>query len=96
MARRPFDPAAQGLRKTEYRQGDVLDRAAVDALVAEADVVVHLAFIIMGGREETRQVNLEGSRNVFAARPPPRRARSGSSTPRRSPPTASTPTTRSR
>jgi UDP-glucose 4-epimerase len=67
MARRPFDPAELGLRKTEYRQGDVLDRASVDALVAEADVVVHLAFIIMGGREETRRVNLEGSRIVFEA-----------------------------
>jgi UDP-glucose 4-epimerase len=67
MARRPFDPAALGLRKTEYRQGDVLDRGAVDALVAEADVVVHLAFIIMGGEEETRRVNVEGSRTVFEA-----------------------------
>jgi nucleoside-diphosphate-sugar epimerase len=67
MARRPFDPASLGLRKTEYRQGDVLDRGAVDALAAEADVVVHLAFIIMGGREESRRINLEGSGNVFAA-----------------------------
>jgi UDP-glucose 4-epimerase len=67
MARRPFDPAELGLRKTEYRQGDVLDRGAVDALVAQADVVVHLAFIIMGGHEETRRVNLEGSGTVFAA-----------------------------
>src|SRR5919202_854143 len=67
MARRPFDAAAMGLRKTEYRQGDVLDRAAVDSLVADADVVVHLAFVIVGGREETRSFNLEGSRNVFAA-----------------------------
>ena len=67
MARRPFDAAAMGLRKTEYRQGDVLDRAAVDSLVTDADVVVHLAFVIVGGREETRSVNLEGSRNVFAA-----------------------------
>ena len=67
MARRPFDPASFGLRKTEYRRGDVLDRDAVDALVADADVVVHLAFIIMGGEEETRQVNLEGSRTVFEA-----------------------------
>jgi UDP-glucose 4-epimerase len=67
MARRPFDPAELGLRKTRYRQGDVLDRAAVDALVAEADVVVHLAFIIMGGHEETRRINLEGSGTVFAA-----------------------------
>jgi nucleoside-diphosphate-sugar epimerase len=67
MARRPFDAGALGLRKTEYRQGDVLDRSAVDALVADADVVVHLAFIIVGGRDETRKVNLEGSRNVFSA-----------------------------
>jgi len=67
MARRPFDPSALGLRKTEYRRGDVLDRSGVDALVAEADVVVHLAFIIMGGREESRRINLEGSANVFAA-----------------------------
>ena len=67
MARRPFDPAALGLRKTEYRQGDVLDWQAVGALAAEADVVVHLAFVIMGGLEETRRVNLEGSRAVFKA-----------------------------
>jgi len=67
MARRPFDPAALGLRKTEYRRGDVLDRDGVDGLVAEADVVVHLAFIIMGGRDESRRINLEGSANVFAA-----------------------------
>jgi nucleoside-diphosphate-sugar epimerase len=67
MARRPFDPASMGLRKTEYRQGDVLDRAAVDALAEEADVFVHLAFIILGGRDETRRVNLIGSRNAFAA-----------------------------
>src|ERR671929_2042352 len=67
MARRPFDPEAMRLTKTEYRQGDVLDRAAIDALLADADVVVHLAFVIVGGREETRTVNLEGSRNVFAA-----------------------------
>jgi len=67
MARRPFDPAGAGLTKTEYRRGDVLDRDSVDALVAEADVVVHLAFIILGGHEESRQINLEGSRNVFEA-----------------------------
>src|SRR3954468_2048958 len=67
MARRPFDPGALGLRKTEYRRGDVLDRGAVEDLAAEADVLVHLAFIILGGREETRAVNLTGSRNVFAA-----------------------------
>jgi len=67
MARRPFDPGAEKLHKTEYRQGDVLDRDAVDHLVEGADVVVHLAFVIMGSRQETERVNIEGSRNVFAA-----------------------------
>ena len=67
MARRPFDPKAHKWRKTEYRQGDVLDRAAVDALCAEADVVVHLAFIIVAGSKESHSINLEGSRNVFEA-----------------------------
>jgi UDP-glucose 4-epimerase len=67
MARRPFDPKAHHWRKTEYRQGDVLDRAAVDSLCAEADVVVHLAFIIVAGSGESRAINLEGSRNVFEA-----------------------------
>ncbi len=67
MARRPFDAAGAGLKKTEYRQGDVLDRDSVDALVAEADVVVHLAFLILGSHEETRKINLDGSRNVFEA-----------------------------
>jgi len=67
MARRPFDPAALGLDKVSYRRGDVLDIDAVTDLAEEADVVVHLAFIIMGGQKETRAVNLAGSRNVFDA-----------------------------
>jgi nucleoside-diphosphate-sugar epimerase len=69
MARRPFDPGEHGWRRTEYRRGDVLDRSSVEALVADADadVVVHLAFLIFGGRDETRDVNLRGSRNVFEA-----------------------------
>jgi UDP-glucose 4-epimerase len=67
MARRPFDPAAHGWKKVTYRQGDVLSPTAVTELVAGADVVVHLAFLIMGGPKETRAVNLEGSRNVFEA-----------------------------
>jgi UDP-glucose 4-epimerase len=65
MARRPFDTG--DLTKLEYRQGDVLDPDAVDALARDADVLVHLAFIVMGGREETRQINLTGSRTVFRA-----------------------------
>src|SRR5436190_4479031 len=67
MARRPFDPAAQGWKKVSYRRGDVLDPLAVARLVRGADVVVHLAFIIMGGARESRAVNLAGSRNVFQA-----------------------------
>lgn len=67
MARRPFDPAEHGLKKTEYRQGDVLDRGLVDEFVRGADVVVHLAFLIVGGLSDTERVNLEGSRAVFEA-----------------------------
>ncbi|OBI87306.1 NAD-dependent epimerase/dehydratase family protein [Mycobacterium asiaticum] len=67
MARRPFDPLTHGWAKTIYKQGDILDREAVGELVAEADVVIHLAFIIMGSREESERVNLQGTRNVFEA-----------------------------
>ncbi len=67
MARRPFDPASRGWTKTEYRRGDILDRGSVDTLVADADVVVHLAYLIMGSRAQSRRVNLQGSRNVFEA-----------------------------
>jgi nucleoside-diphosphate-sugar epimerase len=67
MARRPFDPAEHGWQRTEYRRGDILDRDAVESLVADADVVVHLAFIIFGDHEEAHRVNLEGSRNIFEA-----------------------------
>jgi nucleoside-diphosphate-sugar epimerase len=67
MARRPFDLAGHGWEKTEYRRGDVLDRDAVDELVEDADVVVHLAFAIVAGGSESREVNLTGSRNVFEA-----------------------------
>jgi nucleoside-diphosphate-sugar epimerase len=75
MARRPFNPTERGWSKTEYRQGDILDRDAVDALVADADVVVHLAFIIMGSRKESARVNLAGTRNVFEATAVARRPR---------------------
>jgi UDP-glucose 4-epimerase len=67
MARRPFDPASQGLTKTKYVQGDVLDREAVDRLVDGADVVVHLAFLIFGNPRQSREINLTGSGNVFEA-----------------------------
>ncbi|MDP9165522.1 MAG: NAD-dependent epimerase/dehydratase family protein [Actinomycetota bacterium] len=67
MARRPFDPESHGWTKTSYQQGDILDRDAVDALVAAADVVVHLAFIVLGTREESQRVNVAGTRHVFEA-----------------------------
>jgi UDP-glucose 4-epimerase len=67
MARRPFDISGQGWEKTEYRRGDILDRDAVEKLVEDADVVVHLAFVIVAGGAESREINLTGSRNVFDA-----------------------------
>jgi UDP-glucose 4-epimerase len=67
MARRPFDPSAAGWRKATYQRGDILDRGHLAELFDGADVAVHLAFAIFGDREETRRINLEGSRNVFEA-----------------------------
>lgn len=67
MARRPFRPEELGLTKTEYRQGDILDRGSVESIVKGADVVVHLAFLIFGSPDEAHEVNLKGSRNVFEA-----------------------------
>ncbi len=67
MARSAFDPRARGWKKVSYRRGDVLDAVSVEALTRNADVVVHLAFMIMGGAKESREVNLVGSRNVFEA-----------------------------
>src|SRR4051794_7272057 len=67
MARRPFDPAEEGWEKVSYRRGDILDRGALAALFDGGDVAVHLAFAIFGSREETRRVNLQGTRNVFEA-----------------------------
>ena len=67
MARSPFDPADEGWKKVTYRRGDILDRGSLAALFDGADVAVHLAFAIFGTREETRKVNLQGTRNVFEA-----------------------------
>ena len=67
MARRPFDPAVRGWQKTEYRQGDILDRDAVGRLVEGADAVVHLAFIVVKATSDSYDVNVDGSRNVFEA-----------------------------
>jgi nucleoside-diphosphate-sugar epimerase len=67
MARRPFDPKSQGWRKTEYRQGDVQDKASVRDAVKGADVVVHLAFTVIQASDASYAVNVDGSRNVFEA-----------------------------
>lgn len=67
MARRPFDPAAAGWHKATYQRGDILDRGHMAELFDGVDVAVHLAFALFGDREETRRINLEGSRNVFEA-----------------------------
>jgi UDP-glucose 4-epimerase len=65
MARRPFEPAERGWRKTEYRQGDVTDAGSVREVTRGADVVVHLAFAILSASDSTRELNVEGSRRVF-------------------------------
>ncbi len=69
MARRPFDPAAYGWTKMEYRQGDVRDPGTLRAAFAGADVVVHLAFLVTGAasREAIRSVNVEGTLNAYRA-----------------------------
>jgi len=48
IARRPFDPAAYGWTKMEYRRGDVRDTKALHDAFSHADVVVHLAFMVTG------------------------------------------------
>jgi UDP-glucose 4-epimerase len=67
MARRPFDPGELGWKKTEYTQGDVTDEKSVKTLVKGADVVIHLAFAILSAGDATRELNVNGSRNVFKA-----------------------------
>jgi nucleoside-diphosphate-sugar epimerase len=69
IARRPFDPAERGWTKMEYRQGDVRDREALQEAFRDADVVVHLAFLITGNasRSTTRAINVEGTLNAFRA-----------------------------
>ena len=65
MARRPFDPAEQGWKKTKYREGDVQDDGSVSDLVKGADAVVHLAFAILTAGDATHDLNVGGSRRVF-------------------------------
>jgi len=67
MARRPFVPSDHGWARTDFVQGDVTNPDDVANLVRGADVVVHLAFLILGDRQSTRATNLHGSRVVFDA-----------------------------
>jgi nucleoside-diphosphate-sugar epimerase len=68
IARRPFDPAERGWTKMEYRRGDVREADALRASFEGADVVVHLAFLILsGGKDKTRAINVEGTLNAFRA-----------------------------
>ncbi len=69
VARRPFDPAAYGWTKMEYRRGDVRDPAVLREAFGHADVVVHLAFLITGAAssEAIRSTNVQGTLNAFDA-----------------------------
>src|SRR3954452_17281257 len=69
IARRPFDPKEHGWTKMEYRQGDVRDQDALEEAFQDADVVVHLAFMITGNadRSTIREINVEGTLNTFRA-----------------------------
>ena len=69
IARRPFDPAERGWTKMEYWRGDVRDPEALQTAFRDVDVVVHLAFMITGNasRQTTREINVDGTLNVFRA-----------------------------
>ena len=69
IARRPFDPAAQGWTKMEYRRGDVRDRTTLVEAFTGADAVAHLAFAIYGNApaETLRAINVHGTVNAFQA-----------------------------
>ena len=69
IARRPFDPSSEGWTKMDYRQGDVREPESLEGAFEDADVVVHLAFMITGNasRETIRAINVEGTLNAFRA-----------------------------
>jgi nucleoside-diphosphate-sugar epimerase len=69
VARRPFDPASRGWTKLEYRRGDVRDAGALRDAFSGADVVVHLAFLVMGAAspQEIAAINVGGTLNAFQA-----------------------------
>lgn len=68
VARSDFDPASRGWTKMTYRRGDVRRPEDLRAAFEDVDVVVHLAFLIVGSSEsETRAINVEGTLNTFRA-----------------------------
>ena len=68
VARSEFDPAARGWTKMTYRQGDVRRPEDLEAAFEGADVVVHLAFLIVGSDPATtRAINVEGTLHTFRA-----------------------------
>jgi nucleoside-diphosphate-sugar epimerase len=69
IARREFDPSSEGWSKMEYRRGDVREPDALEQAFRDADVVVHLAFMITGtaSRQTIRAINVEGTLNTFRA-----------------------------
>jgi nucleoside-diphosphate-sugar epimerase len=69
IARRPFDPSEYGWTKMEYRQGDVRDPDALKEAFEDANVVVHLAFMITGTADPKtiRAINIDGTLNVYRA-----------------------------
>ena len=77
IARRPFDPSEHGWSKMEYRRGDVRDPDALREAFADADVVVHLAFMITGtaSRETIRDDQRRGNAERVRGRGRRRRRR---------------------
>jgi nucleoside-diphosphate-sugar epimerase len=69
VARRPFDPGARGWTKMDYRQGDVRDQEGLVTAFQGCDVVVHLAFLIVGraSRGTSRGINIDGTLDAFRA-----------------------------
>ena len=51
----------------EWRTADVRDRSAVAEALRGADVVVHLAAVVVGDTRFSDAINIGGSRNVFEA-----------------------------
>jgi nucleoside-diphosphate-sugar epimerase len=69
VARRPFDAASHGWTKMDYRRVDVRDPEALRDAFSAADVVVHLAFLVMGAASppEIAAINVGGTLNAFRA-----------------------------